>query len=429
MKSKNKLFLIFSGFILFYFLPLDYIPFKGPFFEAFALARWYAREHVLLCLIPAFFIAGAISVFISQTSVIKYLGTKAKKIVAYGVSSISGTILAVCSCTVLPLFSGIYKKGAGLGPAITFLYSGPAINALAIILTARILGWQFGLARAIGAISFSIAIGLLMHFIFLREEKERQAKGSFQFGEEQESRPLWKNILYFASMIGILIFINWARPSQGTDTGIWKMNSVEGASVGDVTQNLNIIYDVFAEFMKAKTSEGEKEYKKTKKKTLSQKKEEMFSGLLIKFSGEISGAARRMGFTDFADALNSGILMKPLEVSKYIPVMDEINIYKMKEAQQMIKYVMRKLDSSNIDANYNFIKEMGLRYIDAITNEDILRIYDKRNRSVDSSRFMDPDRVNEKVLEKEMETIRVPDMQLLDVRYLALLSTFFKSFT
>jgi len=223
MKSKNKLFLIFSGFILFYFLPLDYIPFKGPFFEAFALARWYAREHVLLCLIPAFFIAGAISVFISQTSVIKYLGTKAKKIVAYGVSSISGTILAVCSCTVLPLFSGIYKKGAGLGPAITFLYSGPAINALAIILTARILGWQFGLARAIGAISFSIAIGLLMHFIFLREEKERQAKGSFQFGEEQESRPLWKNILYFASMIGILIFINWARPSQGTDTGIWKM--------------------------------------------------------------------------------------------------------------------------------------------------------------------------------------------------------------
>ncbi|MFC1593972.1 permease [Candidatus Omnitrophota bacterium] len=220
MKKKNKLFLILFGFILFYYLPLSYIPFKGAIFEALALARWYAREHVLLCLVPAFFIAGAISVFISQASVIKYLGVQARKIVAYGVSSISGTILAVCSCTVLPLFSGIYKRGAGLGPAIAFLYSGPAINVLAIIMTARILGWQLGLARAIGAVLFSIVIGLLMHFIFLKEEKQRHANGSFQFGEEKESRCLWKNMLYFGSMVGILVFANWAKP-QGVEVGVW----------------------------------------------------------------------------------------------------------------------------------------------------------------------------------------------------------------
>ena len=221
MRSKNKVLLILFGFVLFYYLPIKYIPFKGPVFEALALARWYAREHVLLCLIPAFFIAGAISVFISQASVIKYLGVQAKKIVAYGVSSVSGTILAVCSCTVLPLFSGIYKRGAGLGPAIAFLYSGPAINVLAIIMTARILGWQLGLARAIGAILFSIVIGLLMHFIFLKEEKKRHANGSFQFGEEKEGRHLWKNILYFGSMVGILVFANWAKP-QGVETGAWE---------------------------------------------------------------------------------------------------------------------------------------------------------------------------------------------------------------
>ena len=221
MKRQNKLYLILFGFILFYYLPLNYIPFKGPIFEALALAKWYAREHVLLCLVPAFFIAGAISVFISQASVIKYLGAQAKKIVAYGVSSVSGTILAVCSCTVLPLFSGIYKRGAGLGPAIAFLYSGPAINVLAIIMTARILGWQLGLARALGAILFSIIIGLLMHFIFLKEEKERHINGSFQFGEEKDDRHLWKSIFYFGSMVGILVFANWAKP-QSVETGVWK---------------------------------------------------------------------------------------------------------------------------------------------------------------------------------------------------------------
>ena len=220
MKNKNKLLLILFGFALFYYLPLNHIPFKGPLYEALALTRWYAREHVFLCLIPAFFIAGAISVFISQGSIIKYFGAGAKKILAYGVASVSGSIMAVCSCTVLPLFSGIYKKGAGLGPAITFLYSGPAINVLAIIMTARILGWELGLARAIGAILFSILIGLLMHFIFLKEERERQANGKFQFTEAKGSRPLWKNAVYFAVMVAILVFANWAKP-DGERSGLY----------------------------------------------------------------------------------------------------------------------------------------------------------------------------------------------------------------
>lgn len=220
MKDKSKLLIIFFGFLACYFLPVEILPFRGPFFESLALVKWYAREHVLLCLVPAFFIAGAISIFISQASVIKYLGAKANKFLAYSVASVSGTILAVCSCTVLPLFSGIYKRGAGLGPATSFLYSGPAINVLAIIMTARILGWQLGLARAIGAILFSIVVGFLMHLIFLKEERSRNADGNFQMGEDNEERPLWKTGLYFASMVAILVFANWGRPQEG-DRGLW----------------------------------------------------------------------------------------------------------------------------------------------------------------------------------------------------------------
>ncbi|MBN1406094.1 MAG: permease, partial [Candidatus Omnitrophica bacterium] len=189
-------------------------------FEALALVKWYAREHVLLCLVPAFFIAGAISVFVSQASVMKYFGAKANKFLSYGVASVSGTILAVCSCTVLPLFAGIYQRGAGLGPAVAFLYSGPAINVLAIILTARILGWQLGLARAIGAIVFSIVIGLLMHLIFLKEEKARHANGNFNTGEIKDARSLGKTIIYFASMIAFLIFANWSKP-LGEGRSLW----------------------------------------------------------------------------------------------------------------------------------------------------------------------------------------------------------------
>jgi uncharacterized protein len=174
------------------------------------LVKWYAREHVILCLVPAFFIAGAISVFVSQASVMKYLGAGANKVLAYGVASISGSILAVCSCTVLPLFAGIYKMGAGLGPAATFLYSGPAVNVLAIILTARILGFELGIARAIGAILFSVIIGLLMHVIYRKEEIQK-ITAQANIPQQKPARPLWKNGLYFASMVGILVFANWAK--------------------------------------------------------------------------------------------------------------------------------------------------------------------------------------------------------------------------
>ena len=219
MKEKNKFLLIAAIFLACFYLPVELLPFRNPLFEALALVRWYAREHVLLCLVPAFFIAGAISVFVSQASVIKYFGAKANKILAYGVASISGTILAVCSCTVLPLFSGIYKRGAGLGPATAFLYSGPAINVLAIIMTARILGWELGLARAIGAVLFSVIVGLLMHFIFLKEERARTATGDLAVEEETKGRTLFQNGLYFASMIGFLVFANWAKPESAT--GAW----------------------------------------------------------------------------------------------------------------------------------------------------------------------------------------------------------------
>ncbi|MCK4905585.1 permease, partial [bacterium] len=165
-------------------------------------------------------IAGAISVFVSQASVMKYFGAKANKFLSYSVASVSGTILAVCSCTVLPLFSGIYKRGAGLGPAIAFLYSGPAINVLAIILTARILGWQLGLARAIGAVIFSVIIGLLMHLIFLKEERVRHVNGNFSVGGVKELRSLGQTILYFASMVAFLVFANWGKPIEGSQ-GIW----------------------------------------------------------------------------------------------------------------------------------------------------------------------------------------------------------------
>ncbi|MCX5632891.1 MAG: permease [Phycisphaerae bacterium] len=219
IKSESKkLLLIVTAFLVLYFLPVGTGRFDNAIMQSLLLVKWYAREHVLLCLVPAFFIAGAISVFVSQASVMKYLGAKANKFLAYGVASISGTILAVCSCTVLPLFAGIYKMGAGLGPACAFLYSGPAINVLAIILTARILGFQLGLARAVGAIAFSVIIGLLMHFIYRKEEIQR-ADNAMAFPEDEKHRPLWQNSLYFASMVAVLVFANWAKPIDSG--GVW----------------------------------------------------------------------------------------------------------------------------------------------------------------------------------------------------------------
>lgn len=214
----KPLTLLGGVFLLFFFLPLESTRFSNSIHEALALTRWYAREHVLLCLVPAFFIAGAIAVFVSQASVMKYLGAGAHKALSYGVASVSGSVLAVCSCTVLPLFAGIWKRGAGLGPAVAFLYSGPAVNVLAIILTARILGPEIGLARAVGAIVFSIVIGLFMHLIYRKEEKAK-AEAAMHLPEPEVERPLWQNTLFFGAMVLFLIFATWGKPEQAS--GFW----------------------------------------------------------------------------------------------------------------------------------------------------------------------------------------------------------------
>jgi len=214
LKRELRILSIITGVFLFAYL----VPFSSPtvrsaIMEAFLMLQEYAREHVLLCLVPAFFIAGAIAVFISQASVIKYLGGKAKKVVAYGVGGVSGAILAVCSCTVLPLFAGIYKRGAGLGPAIAFLYSGPAINILAIILTGRILGFEFGLARALGAIVFAIVIGLAMQFLFRKEEAEKQ-EAAMAAPVPEDGKPIWKTAIPVALMVLVLVSANWGKPGS-----------------------------------------------------------------------------------------------------------------------------------------------------------------------------------------------------------------------
>ena len=211
MTERNKLLLMLGVFLGAYYLPIENSRVQGALVEAFTMLKDYAREHVLLCLVPAFFIAGAISVFVRQDAVMRYLGAGANKVVAYGVASVSGTILAVCSCTVLPLFSGIYRRGAGLGPATAFLYSGPAINVLAIILTARVLGLELGIARAVGAVLFSIVIGVAMGWIFRNEESQRLAEMPEMELEEAKRRP-WQDITYYASMVAFLVFANWGNP-------------------------------------------------------------------------------------------------------------------------------------------------------------------------------------------------------------------------
>jgi uncharacterized membrane protein YraQ (UPF0718 family) len=220
MRERTKLVLIVVVFLTARFLPVETTRVQGSFHEAFAMLHEYARDHVLLCLVPALFIAGATSVFVNQSSVMKYLGAGASKWLAYPVAAVSGTVLAVCSCTVLPLFSGIHKRGAGLGPATAFLYSGPAINVLAIILTARVLGLEIGIARAVGAIAFSVIIGLLMHLIFRKEERAREAAAAPPMDLPLPTRRLWQDAAYFAGMVGVLVFANWAQPS-GTDGAAW----------------------------------------------------------------------------------------------------------------------------------------------------------------------------------------------------------------
>jgi len=216
------LFWMIAIFLGVFFLPLDSKVFNTAIDATLDLSKWYAQEHVILCLLPAFLIAGVISVFVSQGSVIKYFGAKAKKWVAYSVASVSGTILAVCSCTILPLFSSIHKRGAGLGPAIAFLYSGPAINILAIILTARILGFEMGLARVIGAVVFAVLTGSIMAIIYRKEERAK-AKEQLDFPDVPETRPLWQTSLHFFTLVLILVFANWGKPEAGDTESFWYL--------------------------------------------------------------------------------------------------------------------------------------------------------------------------------------------------------------
>lgn len=221
LRQELKLFAAMAAtFGVFYFLPLGTPRFDGAVVEALALTKWYAQEHVILCLLPAFWIAGAIGVFVSKDSVMRYFGPNAPRATSYGVASVSGAILAVCSCTVLPLFSGIYRMGAGLGPATAFLYSGPAINVLAVILTAKVLGFQLGVARAVGAVSFSVVIGLMMHFLFRHEERAKAAK-MVNTSDGPAGRPLWQTAVFFGLMVALLVFANWGRSE--TDEGFFAM--------------------------------------------------------------------------------------------------------------------------------------------------------------------------------------------------------------
>ncbi|RPJ80915.1 MAG: hypothetical protein EHJ94_05570, partial [Deltaproteobacteria bacterium] len=207
-------------FAVAFFLPIESVRFTTAIDATFDLVKWYAREHVILCLLPAFFIAGVISVFVSQGSVLRYFGANAKKWLAYTVAATSGTILAVCSCTILPLFSSIHKRGAGLGPAIAFLYSGPAINILAIILTARILGFEMGLARTIGAVSFSVVIGSVMSIIYRKEEKAKKEE-QMNIVPQPEKRPMWQTSFHFFTLVLILVFANWGSPAGDDTSSLW----------------------------------------------------------------------------------------------------------------------------------------------------------------------------------------------------------------
>ncbi|MDI6824316.1 MAG: permease [Bacillota bacterium] len=223
MDELRKLFGLLAVFLAAYLVPFGHPRVSGAIMEAFYMLQEYAREHVLFCLVPALFIAGAIASFVSQAAVIKYFSAQARKWLSYSVASVSGAVLAVCSCTVLPLFAGIYQRGAGLGPAIAFLYSGPAINILAIILTARVLGWKLGLARAVGAVMFSVVIGLIMAYLYRGEEKRRSEAASLLIAQavrQPEARSGIQNLLYFATLVGILVFAAWGKPAQRV--GFWN---------------------------------------------------------------------------------------------------------------------------------------------------------------------------------------------------------------
>ena len=223
METKKELKYLLWMVIIFgviFFLPIGSERFMTAIVAAIDLSKWYAQEHVILCLLPAFFIAGVIAVFISQGSVIRYFGANANRWLSYSVASVSGAILAVCSCTILPLFTSIYKRGAGLGPAVAFLYSGPAISILSIILTWSILGTEMGIARMIGAVIFSVVIGLTMAFIYRKEEKAKQ-EDQMNFEAPPAKRRMWHTMFHFFTLVLILVAANWGAPSSGDTSSVW----------------------------------------------------------------------------------------------------------------------------------------------------------------------------------------------------------------
>lgn len=222
-KQSHLLFLFAGIFLAIYLVPIGTERVDNALLEGFRLTNWYAREHVILCLLPAFIIAGAMSVYINEGSVLRYLGPDASKPVALGIASVSGTVLAVCSCTVLPLFGGIYRRGAGLGAATAFLYSGPAINVMAIVVTAKVLGFELGIARAVGAIVFAIVIGALMHLIYRKEESTRAETAARGFQEGEADAKPGVVATFFALMIGILVFANWPEAKGGVPLQIYEM--------------------------------------------------------------------------------------------------------------------------------------------------------------------------------------------------------------
>jgi uncharacterized membrane protein YraQ (UPF0718 family) len=214
VKQGKILAAFVAVFLVAYGLPLSNPKVATAILEAFKMLQWYARQHTLACVVPALFIAGAIITFLSKEAVVRHLGPKANKIEAYSVASVSGTVLAVCSCSVLPMFAGIYRVGAGLGPASAFLYSGPALNILAIFLTARVLGFQLGLWRAVGAVVFGIIIGIIMAVLFRQDERERADAAAVLPAPPPARRRLWQTVLYFACMMTFLVFSDWYNPGN-----------------------------------------------------------------------------------------------------------------------------------------------------------------------------------------------------------------------
>jgi uncharacterized membrane protein YraQ (UPF0718 family) len=241
-KEWKPLLALLLGILILFLFPLSALPdvegrLLGATLEGLALAGEYAREHVLFCLVPAFFIAGAIAVFVRGEPVLRLLGPGANPLVSYGVASVAGTVLAVCSCTVLPIFAGIYAVGAGLGPATAFLYSGPAINVLAIILTARVLGAEIGLARALGAVTFAVVLGVLMQFAF-RRDRDREIPRPTLASGTVGSRPLRQTGAVIFFLVGILVAANWGMPAEATGVWYrifrakWALTAILGAGLG-----------------------------------------------------------------------------------------------------------------------------------------------------------------------------------------------------